>query len=249
MLNGTALTKGQCHKLKNWFIDPYISMLVDTLENAAPQVLATLIQLVTSPVSEKQKKLVIAETVTEKDDELKKQIQKILPLANKNLINEIYNILYKMLHEMRLNKNPDSPFADDHNAIMIEQGNAENLYDQTYHKTQTLAFRLGTDGPIPSDLEVEAGFLAVVKEVMLDKMKEMAPVLPVQDKNDIDVSEEDELQLAIELSKQQPSFFIQFDDEFLARKLQVEEEELYAKMKLQEEEDYRYARKLLISSQ
>lgn len=275
MLNSPShLTNGQMSKLKNWFVQPYIDMVVETLEDMGKQnTLPALMALITTPnLSRNQMQLSIAEGVADVDNELKANIVRIIGTEDENTDN-IYTILYKMLHEFRLNKSPDSPFADEETAAAIDQGNDDTLYDRAYHKTKTLAFRLETDGPIPSDDVLELGFLAVVQQVLANIQIDQAPITnvveekieehPLQvyesdsDESDLALAielskqhiqeseDDDELALAIELSKQTPSMLNQYNL-IPAQAPEIVENDFDEQLAriLQEEEDAAYAARL-----
>src|SRR5690348_6830799 len=132
---GPSLNSHQLETMKAWHIQPYLQILADAVEGKETGVLKNLVSLITGSITLKQKNLVIGDGVAQPDEELKDAIKGVMGKLPKDDFNTLYEALYTLLHQFRLNKNPDSPFADEHNAAMIDKYQHHDmsaLYEQTY---------------------------------------------------------------------------------------------------------------------
>ncbi len=150
----------------------YTNMLSESLEGiklndgkATFVALLDLICLDLSSYDNDTKKLPIGEAVAQEDLLLRIKVQSLLPdSVDKDDLETIYTILYKLLHEYRLNKSPDCPFADDNNAAVLAIG-GEHVYAQSYQKTGTLAARCKKDGEQLSDAVIGDIVLSILKGI------------------------------------------------------------------------------------
>ncbi len=169
----TSLTKAQQVKIDSYYINPFIEIIQDALADIkgikADEALKQLIALVVKDKKQYKKEtleLPIGEGVAQKDISLFNNIKSILPKSSDEERQPVYDALYKLFHEFRLNKSPDSPFADEHNTAIVAKYtvngvyNPEKGYNEAYQKTGTLAKRLLGDGPETTPEIIEAYVLA-----------------------------------------------------------------------------------------
>ncbi len=172
----SGLTLAQESKIENWYIKPYIEIIQDSLADIkgieSDVVLKKLISLIAQDKKTYRNEtlnLPIGDGVAQKDVSLFNSVKALVPTASTNEIQPIYDALYKLFHEIRLNKSPDSPFADDHNAAIVAKYtvhgvyNADKAYNEAYQKTGNLATRLLADGPETSSETIEAYVLASLR--------------------------------------------------------------------------------------
>ncbi|MBI2791070.1 MAG: hypothetical protein HYX61_03845 [Gammaproteobacteria bacterium] len=272
--HGPSLTSHQLETMKAWYIQPYLQIVADAVEDKGAEVLKNLVEIITGPTTSKQRNLVIGEGVAQPDKELKTAIEKVMGKLPEDEISSLYDALYILLHQFRLNKSPDSPYADDHNAAMIAKyQNTEALYDNTYHKKGKVSFKLREKEVEPSSEQIEAAFIIVIKSVLQEilsenKKEETVPVSKVEESKNGKRKSENVNHPVIDLTlDESPSFLPQFkqkqeqeeldrllalemanqENEHATKKPKLSPDEILAR-KLQEEEDLAYARYLNTSA-
>lgn len=269
--HGPSLSEHQLETMKAWYIQPYLQILADAVEDKENSVLRNLVAIATGSITDKQQKLVIGEGVAQPDEDLKIAISRVMGELSKEQFDYLYDALYILIHQFRLNKNPDSPFADEHNALMIAQHQVGGgLYENTYHKKGTISHKLKDKDIEPNSAEIESSFMTVVKNVLEEILPqtEQKEILPNNNSGDskkrkrVAKNQEIETHSVIDLTLDvTPNFLPQYKrnqeqeeiDRQLALKMTQEElsikkpklspDEILAR-KLQEEEDLAYARYL-----
>jgi hypothetical protein len=269
--HGPSLSQHQLETMKAWYIQPYLQIIADAVEDKGAAVLKNLVAIATSSITNTQKNLVIGEGVAQPDEDLKVAISKIMGELPKEQFDYLYDALYILIHQFRLNKNPDSPFADEHNALMIAQHQiGGGLYENTYHKKGTISHKLKDKDIEPNSAKIESAFITVIKNV-LEEILSQSVQKEIVPNNNFDDSKkrkrvaktQEEVHSVIDLTLDEtPNFLPQYKnnqeqeelDRQLALKMTKEEEltlkkpklspdEILAR-KLQEEEDLAYARYL-----
>lgn len=262
------LSLGQKNKIRNWYVQPYITMVDDALEaiedkHLKANILKQLIGLVTKEKSQysfTQRQLTIHEDAVQQDEKLKSDIGKVLQkipssISHNISADEIYTPLFKLLHEFRFNKNPDSQSADLINNFLAQNAETSNLYEATYHKTETLARRLLTDGPEVKEAQVEKAVLDIIAEELVA----MTPAEATEEKEIVDTLENKTQKKEAKKEKAKPVLHSFKKDNTKERKSlkqeaqdfqfaqslqQIEHDEILARQLAQEESDEALARKL-----
>jgi hypothetical protein len=269
MQHGPALKSHQLETMKAWYIQPYLQIVADAVEDKGTAVLKNLVEIATNPITLKQKNLVVGEGVAQPDEELKTAIVKVLGRLPIDDFNSLYDALYILLHQCRLNKSPDSPYADDHNTAMAQQyiNNPDKLYENTVPKKGKVSFKLREKEVEPSSEQIEAGFLIAVKDVLGEIVAERKEEQESKkrkrvskDESDSGSDSEDTIDLTLESSSSYLPQFKQSQKQIeldlqLALEMEKEEKKHSAKRprlspdeilarRLQEEEDSAYAQYL-----
>lgn len=170
----SKINSAQKDKIKTWYINPLMEMVYDALDNISDinqrdnifrKLIALIIQ--SEPQDNKRRQLSIVEGMVDKDIDLEKEIGKILPAASRNQIKEIYDPLFKLMHEYRFNKNPDDIDAEAKNAQFAATLRGADLYARTITEFKTLSHRIQQEGNgyLATSAEIENVVLEIISEV------------------------------------------------------------------------------------
>lgn len=216
----SKLNERQTLKLKDHYLKPFVHIVWKNLDCVQEKdlkygVLFDLMQLVI-----RDRALLEPATIdlTICDQEIDRQLCKEIDEILKNFscdrvsINHIYQALYVILHQYRLNKSPDPILIDVKNQEALGFNNTwDYVYTDTKQGIHKLSFGLKTDGPEPSDFTLEQAVInaipVVLSEHFLTLLEEDALLSPVAVSEDEQIKDDE--RLARELAREEKDEFPQ----------------------------------------